>query len=127
MFILISTVEREICDPEFFATKSQAQTAMRKELADALHVEINDLDEILVSDNSNCDGTDVGLNEDNAYCTNLNHDNVDWHIFEFDYRYLFTAAQINDAVEVLRQCAFNLNGWDTIMEIIKVFTGDKHI
>ena len=80
MFILSSCFEREIATPQIFNTKEEAQEVMKKEFAETLNIEVDEIYEFLESD----DSCEASINDDYAYCTNLNHDNCDWAIHEID-------------------------------------------
>ena len=64
-YVLIEVIEREISTPEFFDTFEAARKEMANRYGEA--DPYNDYD---------------GLYRDHAYCTNRNHDNCDWKIFE---------------------------------------------
>ena len=117
MFILISTANGHIEEPMFFATHEQAHNQIKEELAKVLEIDASKLNKIK---HDNCKSN---LTKDSAFYTNSNG-TINWQIFQFDYKNLFTVAQINNAVKVLRRCAFDKNAHDTIMEIIKVFTSE---
>ena len=117
MFILISTTNGHIEEPMFFATHEQARNQIKEELAKVLEIDVSKLDEFK---HDNCKSN---LTKDSAFYTNSNG-TINWQIFQFDYKNLFTVAQINEAVKVLRRCAFDKDARDTVMEIIKVFTGE---
>ena len=82
MFILSSTIEREIGVPMFFRTKEEAQNEMKKQFAETVGIKVDELDNWLYSDEADCDENEFAINEDNAFCTNMNHDNCDWAIHE---------------------------------------------
>lgn len=79
-FILISCVEREINEPNFFPSLSKAKEQMLKEFKKTLGFEENHIftqDEL---EELECDN--AGFNEDSAWCEDSNHDNCDWKIFK---------------------------------------------
>lgn len=65
-FVLIVVSEREIETPQFFAKFDEAQSEMRRDYMEML--------------NGCHDEGEIG--DDYAYLTSMNHDNVDWKIFE---------------------------------------------
>ena len=69
MFVLISTCERECDAPRFFASYDEAFEVMKEELMETSRFDLCDEDEI---EELMDDGEDIGLNEDSAYCENLN-------------------------------------------------------
>lgn len=75
-FILCETIEREISTPAFFDTIKEAQEEMAKRFKAAANLTDDDM--------GNLDEYEACLDETKAYCTNKNHDNCDWAIFQFN-------------------------------------------
>ena len=69
-FILICCCERDIEEPKIFNSYEEAYANMKNDFLQTVGLEEDALDD----DNFLCDME--------AYCTNLNNDNVDWKIFE---------------------------------------------
>lgn len=65
VYILNCTVEREILQPMVFETLADAQLEMERQYRES------------VMENDSCMLSNV-----EAYGENLNHDNIDWKIFE---------------------------------------------
>ena len=80
-YMLICCCERDIEEPRFFDSHDAAHDAMVDDFFDTYGYDSEEIDndakeEIL--------GDDSDISEKEAYCTNLNHDNVDWKIFEVE-------------------------------------------
>lgn len=67
MFILIEVIEREISTPEFFNTYEEAYNEME--------VRFNE-----------CNMRGGYIDDWSAYCETLNHDSVDWKIFDMEVK-----------------------------------------
>ncbi len=80
-YMLISCCERKINAPRFFDTHEEAQYKMCEQLAEALGMTAEEVKAAYES-GGDFDHPDVGLTEDTAWATSLNHENWDWQIFD---------------------------------------------
>lgn len=75
LYVLCQTIERNISEPEVFQELADAQKQMNLYWREALGLS---QDEPINEDDL---PEDASFDEMEAYCTNRNHDNCDWHIF----------------------------------------------
>lgn len=77
-YILICCCERDIEEPQFFDSYEEAYDAMINDYQQMTECDDEEINEVL-----NCPYDD-SIELHSAYCTNKNHDDVDWKIFEVE-------------------------------------------
>ena len=77
-YVLICCCERDIEEPVFFDTHKEAYEAMLDDYKQTMQYDNEDLNEVLNDPSSD------EITQFSAYCTNPNHDDVDWKIFEVE-------------------------------------------
>ena len=77
-YMLICCCERDIEEPQFFDSYEEAYEAMINDYQAMTECDEEELNEVL-----NCPYDD-SIESYSAYCTNKNHDDVDWKIFEVE-------------------------------------------
>ena len=77
-YILICCCERDIEEPQFFDSYEEAYDAMINEYQEMTECDDAELDGIIN------DKYDTAIESHSASCSNRNHDDVDWKIFEVE-------------------------------------------
>lgn len=77
LYILSCTVDREIHTPQIFMTLYEAQNQMKDEFIEVTGTPDSEIGNI---DDEPFDNGEARIESLQAYCTNKNHANVDWHI-----------------------------------------------